>query len=84
MSQQVIDLDGNPVKQRKVIPEDDARKIQRAIGACLSNQIQMMFVCPECEKEGREPLLTPALDGQTNELLMECQCTIRLFEKVIL
>lgn len=71
---------GTISKKRTVIIREHAKTIQKAMGICLREGLQLLLVCPLCEPAGREAIVTPGLDAQTNELLLECGCTVRLLE----
>lgn len=75
---------GTMIQKRSTIIRDHAKIIQRAMGVCLQEGMQLLFICPLCEKAGRQPMIVPDVEPMTNELLFRCPCTERRLENTLL
>jgi hypothetical protein len=70
------------IKHKQLIPNDDGRKLMRALKMLDSRHIQVVMRCIDCDVDGRMPIIEATRAEETNELLLVCGCTLRIMEGI--
>jgi len=71
-------------RKRETWPRDDGMLLRRFVKLCDSRDVGLAFICRVCEKEKRPSVGWIVPDPETNEVWIECQCTRRRLDKVVM
>ncbi len=68
------------LRLRQLIPRQDAKQRLKTFTAFAQEGVQVLLKCEACAAEGRSWLLEPARAEESGELLLVCDCTLRILE----
>ncbi len=69
-------------RRRQVIPNDDGRRLRRVLLDFQRRGLTVMMRCEECGAAGRRAIIEATRAEETNELLLVCECTLRICEGI--
>lgn len=67
---------------RQVISHQDGMNFRRVVRSLFPLDVGLLAICLTCQKEQRADVIQYARNEQTGEILLVCQCTVRILQGV--